>query len=169
MKILMLTAAFASAALVSGPVAAQSLSDARAAYMAVWEAAPLAVRKAVFVAEPATGYGTFAERENNVFASGDPLVIYLEPEGYGWASSGGLNRFGVSIDVRILTPDAQELFSQADFLELAAESGEQSTEFFGNVTLTLTDFPVGSYVLEMLLTDLASSEEASVSMPFEVQ
>lgn len=69
------------------PGYADALDDAYAAYMDAWDAAPLSVRKAVFVDDAALGYGLYVERESNAFDAGEPLVVYLEPVGYGYGSA----------------------------------------------------------------------------------
>lgn len=162
-------AAATLAVLLAAPLSADPLDDARAAYLAAWDAAPLAVRKAVFVTGPAAGYGLLEERGSNAFGIGEPIHIYLEPVGYGFAEEGGINRFGMEIGLRILSPEAQELFSQAGFLNLTTQSAERPTEFFGNVTLNLSGLGSGSYVLELVLDDIASDETATVAMPIEVR
>ena len=147
---------------------AQTLDEAHAAYLEAWEAAPLAVRKAVFVTGPASGYGLQEERETSTFKPGEPIYIYLEPVGYGWKSEEGVNSFGLTVGLRILTASQQELFAQEGFLDLSTRSKARPTEFFGNVTLNLTGLTPGDYVLELLLDDLASDETATLSMPITV-
>jgi hypothetical protein len=151
------------------PVAAQSLAEARTAYLAAWEAAPLVVRKSLFVTSQAESFGLYEVRPSNVFAVDEPIHVYLEPEGYGWKDEAGINRFGVKVGLRVLNPDAQELFAKADFLDLTATSAERPTDFYGTFTLNLTGLSAGSYVLELILTDAASDETATVAMPIEVR
>lgn len=162
-------AAAALAVLLAAPLRADPLEDARAAYLAVWNETPLAVRTAVFVTGPAAGYGLQEERGSNAFGIGEPIHIYLEPVGYGWEEEGGINRFGMDIGLRILTPEAQELFAQESFLNLTTQSAAMPTEFFGNVTLNLSGLTSGSYVLELVLDDIASDETSTVAMPIEVR
>jgi hypothetical protein len=162
-------AAAALAVLLAAPLRADPLEDARAAYLSAWDEAPLAVRKAVFVTGPAAGYGLHEERGSNAFGIGEPIHIYLEPVGYGWAEDGAINRFGMEIGLRILTPEAEELFAQEGFLNLTTQSAAKPTEFFGNVTLNLSGLGSGSYVLELVLDDIASDETATVAMPIEVR
>lgn len=156
------------AALSPAVLRADALADARAAYLAAWEAAPLAVSKALFVRGPASGFGQYEDRGSNVFAPDEPIRIYLEPVGYGWLSEAGQNRFGTEIGLRILTPEGQELFAQDGFMNLATQSTEKPTEFFGNVTLTLTGLEPGSYVLQLDLGDLASDETTTTTLPLEI-
>ncbi|MDH3264191.1 MAG: hypothetical protein OEM24_09355 [Paracoccaceae bacterium] len=169
MKFSAVAATAALAALLPASLLADALEDAHAAYLAAWDEAPLAVRKSVFVTGPAAGYGLQEERGSNVFGVGEPIHIYLEPVGFGWVEEGGVNRFGMEIGLRILNPEAQELFAQDRFLNLATQSAAKPTEFFGNVTLNLSGLQSGSYVLEFLLDDIASDETATVEMPIEIR
>lgn len=163
-------AAIAALALASPAAApAQGLEEARAALLEAWEAAPLEVRRAAFVTEPATGYGLYDERPSAVFAQGDPIYIYIEPVGYGWAPAGDLNEFGLVIGLRVSTEAGAVAFEKDDFLTLSTRSTERPTEFFGNVTLNLSGFPAGAYVLDLTLSDIASDETADLSLPFEVE
>lgn len=163
---------FAAAAVIALIAAssshAQSLDEAHAAYLEAWAAAPLAARKAVFVTGPAAGYGLQEERESNAFKAGEPIYIYLEPVGYGWQAADGLNTFGLTVGLRILTTSEQELFAQEGFLDLTTKSAARPTEFFGNVTLNLSGLTAGDYVLELMLDDIASDETATVSLPITV-
>ncbi len=151
------------------PVSADALDDAGAAYMTAWEAAPLSVRKALFVSAPADGFGVYSERADGAFAAGEPILIYVEPVGYGFTAEDGMNSFGTAIDVRILTAEDEEIFAQTDFLTIASESAEKPTEFFGNLSLEMSGLPAGAYVLELTLKDMASDETAPVTLPFEVE
>lgn len=164
---------FAAAAMLAGLTMtagwAQSLDEARQAYLEAFAAAPLAVRTAVFVTGPAEGFGLQEERASNEFAPDEPIYIYIEPVGYGFREEGGVNTFGLSVGLRILTSTGQELFSQDGFLDLTARSRTTPTEFFGNVTLNLSGLTAGEYVLELLLDDVASDETASVAMPIVVK
>lgn len=166
MKRIAAAAALALASLT--PAFGQTLDEAHAAYLEAWAAAPLAARKAVFVTGPAEGYGLQEDRGSNAFTAGEPIYIYLEPVGYGWQEADGLNTFGLSVGLRILTPSEQELFAQEDFLDLTTRSAARPTEFFGNVTLNLSGLTAGEYVLELMLDDIASDETATVAMPITV-
>ncbi len=164
------TAVIATFALAApAAVRAQDIDAARAALLAAWEAAPLEVSKAIFVSEPAAGYGLYDERADAAFAAGDPIYIYIEPVGYGWKPAGSLNEFGLSIGLVVNAEAGTEAFRDDEFLTLSTRSTERPTEFFGNVTLNLSGFPPGSYVLELTLGDLASDETAEVSLPLEIE
>ena len=167
MKHLVLAALAATA--MALPLRADPLEEARVAYLAAWEGAPLAVRRAMLVSQPATSYGLPDERATNAFAADEPVLIYLEPVGYGWREAGGLNEFGVRVAVRALTPAGDQLFAKEDFLILSTTSRDRPTEFFANVTLNMSGFPRGRVDLELTLSDLASDESATVTLPLVLE
>ena len=97
----------------------QSLQDverAQAALIAAWEKSPLTMRRALFVAKKAQGFGQYEERSSNVFKAGEPLIAYAEPVGYGWKDVGnGVFEFGFAVDFLIKSPDGKILAGQQDF------------------------------------------------------
>ncbi len=151
------------------PASADPLEEARAAYIEAWQAAPMTIRNAMFVERPAVGYGMYSQRASNVFAQGEPLLIYLQPEGYGWLESADGNRFGFTVDLRIGTQDGVAMLEQDDFMALETSSLEKPTDFFGNLTITLTTFPKGAFLLTLIINDIASDKTASFELPFEVR
>jgi hypothetical protein len=162
--------AFAAAlALAPCAASADALGDARDAFLAAWEAAPLTVGRAIFAREPAAAYGLVRERRSNVFAVNETMYVYVEPLGYGWKPQGPEFLFGVHIGLRILTQAGDQLFEDADFLELTARSRARPTEFYGNFSMNFAKIQPGDYVLELILRDVASDETASVQMPIVVQ
>jgi hypothetical protein len=156
-------------AAMPAPALSDPLTEARAAYLAAWSTAPLSVARAVFAKAPASAYGMVEERGSNVFVSGEPIYIYFEPLGYGWKPDGGQNVFGLDVGLRVLSDTGGELFQDQDFLELAARSNSQPTEFYGNITLNLTGIQSGAYTLEFLLGDIASDETVTATMPIKVK
>lgn len=168
MRIPVAAAAFALLVLIPPAASADALEEARAAFLAAWEAAPLSVGKALLVTGPAAGYGLYEERGANAFAPDEPIHIYLEPVGYGWLPEGGQNRFGTEVGLTVRGQEGQVLFAQDGFLNLTTLSAAKPTEFFGNVTLNLTGLEPGAYVLELELGDIASDETAVASLPIEI-
>jgi hypothetical protein len=158
-------------ALATLPGLAQTapLDEARAAYFAAWSAAPLSIGRMDFVNEPASAYGMVQKRSSSIFASDEPIYIYVEPLGYGWKPDGDANAFGLDIGLRVLSSQGAELFSDEDFIKLVARSKSQPTEFYGNITLNLTGIERGAYTLEFRLRDVASDEATTATMPFKVE
>lgn len=164
-----LAAVLALVSLCPAPVFADALDDARATFLAAWNQTPLVVRTSIFVTEPAPGFGIYEERPTNVFPSTGPLYIYLNTEGYGWNDAGGSYEFGLEVGIRLLTAGGDIIYEEANFLDLKIGSREMVTEMFVNITLDMTDFALGDYVIDLVLSDIASDETANVTMNFAVE
>lgn len=159
----------AEAALAAGKPQ-DAITSIRSALIEAWKAAPLSIQKAVFISEPAAGYGVYNKRPDNVFSAGQPLLIYMEPVGFTWAESGGVFRSHIVADFDLLTPDGKVLAGQKDFGSFKFASHEHNTEYMATMTLNLTGAPAASYVLQITLRDqLNGDQSASVRIPFEIR
>jgi hypothetical protein len=136
---------------------------------ALWDKAPLSFRRALWVAEKATGFGAFNPRENAAYASDAPMLVYAEPVGFGWRQSGEVWRTELIADLTIKTPDGNQLFQQNDFQKLELASRVRNREFMVNFTYTLSGIPKGEYLLETTLRDQVSGKKGSFSLPFTIR
>jgi hypothetical protein len=161
--------AFFGAAAAASAQTLQEIDKRDAAVIEAWNAAPLAIRKAVFVSEHPNGYGEYTERPNNAFKQGEKLVAYAEPAGYGWKDAGdGQYQFGFKVDFVVKSPDGKVLGGQENFANLVQTSHARNREFMVVLTLSLSDAPPGEYVVEYTLHDIASSKTATFSLPFKI-
>ena len=162
-------AAEAEAALSAGKPQ-EAIALMRSALVEAWKATPLSLQKAVFVAEPASGYGVYNVRPDNVFGAGQPLLIYMEPVGFTWAQQGSTYQSHIVADFDLLTPDGRVLAGQKDFGSFQFVSHEHNTEYMATMTLNLTGAPAASYVLQITLRDQMNNDQSvSVRMPFEIK
>ena len=146
----------------------QEVEKAQAALIAAWEKTPLSVRRAIFVAKKAQGFGQFEERSSNVF-KGEPLIAYAEPVGYGWKDVGnGMFEFGFAVDFLIKSPDGKILAGQQDFARLAERSHARNLEFMVTLTLNVAGAPPGDYVVEYKMRDIAGDKSTSFELPFKI-
>ena len=169
----MVAAAFlALAATLAGPVEAQTLDDiakADAALDAAWVKAPLAMRQAFFVDGTPSGFGIYEKRPNSNFKQGEKLVTYAEPVGYGWkGNADNTYVFGFDIDLTLKSADGVEIQKKGNFFHLAATSHAKNREFFITLTLDLTGAPVGDYIVDYTVHDIASDKSAVISQPFSI-
>src|SRR5882724_10478199 len=56
----------------------------------IWDRSPLSFRRALWVSELPVGFGAYTPRQTNEYASGDEMVAYVEPVGFGWRKSGDM-------------------------------------------------------------------------------
>lgn len=135
----------------------------------VWEKAPLAFRRALWVAEKGSGFGVYNPRENDVFAPGVPMLVYAEPIGFGWNRAGDIWRTDLIADVTIRAKDGKQLFAQEEFQKLQLASRNRNREFMVNFTYTLSGITPGDYLLETTLRDQVSRKKGSFTLPFSVR
>ena len=157
---------------VAAPANAQTLQeiDKRdAAVIEAWNAAPLSIRKAIFVSEHPDGYGEYTERPSNAFKQGEKLIAYAEPVAYGWKDAGdGKYQFGFKVDFVVKSPDGKVLGGQENFADLTQTSHARNREFMVILTLNLSDAPPGDYIVEYKLHDIATNKTATFSLPFKI-
>lgn len=135
--------------------------------MAAWAAMPLQVRNVAFVAQPADGYGIFAPRGSAIFASTEPMHVYVELLGYTHRQTADGWRFGVIADWQVRSAAGQVLFEQREFLRQEIISLHRNTEFFINLTYNL-EAPPGMYVMETTLRDIQSDQQVSFEQDIEI-
>lgn len=136
---------------------------------ALWDKAPLTMRRALWVAEPPTGFGRYNPRENNVFASGVKMVIYAEPVGFGWRKNGDLWQTDVAIDVVVKGKDGAALQRAQDFTNLRIGSRVRNREMMAQLTYSFTGIPAGEYVVDSIMRDKVSGKTGTFSLPFVVR
>lgn len=153
------------------PVAAQTpaaVAAAEEALDAAWEAAPLAFRTVLYATD-VRGFGVYTERSDNRFRQGEQIIVYAEPVGYGYRpNADGTYVLGVRVDLSIKTPEGEIVLAQNDFASLELTSHARNREFLLTLSLDISGAPVGDYVLEYLVHDLASEETAVISTPFSI-
>ena len=146
----------------------EALAALDEAAAALSEKVPLAMRRALWVAAPPTGYGMYVPRENNIFASGVKMMIYGEPVGFGWRKNGDIWQTDVAIDVVVKSKDGKPLQRAQDFTNLRVVSHIRNREMMAQLTYSFTDIPAGEYIVESIMRDKVSGKSGTFSLPFIV-
>ena len=187
--IIVLAAALLGGAGLAGPAAAQTVVDrakqaeklaADGKYAAaldaldgaadtIWEKAPLMCRRILWVADKASVFGAYIPRETDTFKSGEPMIAYAEPIGFGWRKSGDIWHTDLVADFIIRDPKGKELFRQDDFGKFEISSRIRNREFMMNLTYTVTGAPAGEYVAETHLRDKVTGKQGSCNLKFVVK
>ena len=158
--------------LAAAPVGAQDLETydaADAAAYAAWEALPLTFRTVAFVTGDAGGYGLYDARDSTVFRQGEPIVLYVEPMGYGWRQEAdGRFSFGFDIDIVLRNAAGDVVASQESFMRQGLTSRARNREFYLTLTLNMTGAPAGDYALEYIVHDLASDKIGTIARTFSI-
>ncbi len=135
-----------------------------------WQKTPITVRRAVFVVEPAGGFGMYNERPSNVFKPGEELLIYAEPVGYGWKEKGkGVFELGFDIGFVVRTAKGEILGGNENFGHFVTTSHARNREFMLNLNMNLTGAPEGDYVLEYQIRDVTGSKTGKFQLPFRIK
>ncbi|MFZ2100116.1 MAG: hypothetical protein WAU86_06080 [Oricola sp.] len=139
-----------------------------AAMEEIWTQSPLVFRKVLFV-EDSDGFGIYRQRENNIFKPGEPLVIYVEPIGFGYGKhSIGGNEISLSSDFDLLDSDGNSLFAKEDFLTVNLPVRYHNREFQMNLTVNLSGLTAGKYTAKFRVHDVNSPKTGDFELPFEV-
>lgn len=105
---------------------AEAVETLRRALTLLSAKGPLTLRRAQFITAPPKGFGIYQPRANNLFRTGEPLIIYVEPVGIGWRMADKVNRSLMVTDFEIRTADGKVLGGQKDFGRFEFASHEQN-------------------------------------------
>lgn len=140
----------------------EAIRTTRLAMLDIWSNTPLSVAQSVLVKEKATGYGMYAQRPDNVYKAGDPILLYVEPVGYTIKREGDVYAFGMSADFEVTSEDGKILGGQRGFGRWSFKSRRPNFELFINLTYTLTGVKPGEYTIETKLKDAQGPDIATV-------
>jgi hypothetical protein len=152
-------------ALAADGMTAEAIAAFEAAADAFWTALPLTLKTAVFV-DSVTAYGQYEARAGTSFRNGDTATVYIEPAGYGFVAAGGWNRVAFSTTLEIRTPGGLILGESDDFGKLVWAGRTKSREVPLTISVALPDLKPGDYELVLGLTDDATGDAQSVTLPF---
>ena len=152
--------------------AGQHLEAVETLRQAVREAAlagPLVFRQALFTSEAAKGFGLYNPRKDNVFKRGEPLLVYVEPVGFGWTPEGDVYTSHLTADYEIRTPEGQILAGQRRFDSFDFTSRDRNHEVMTTLKFNLSGAKSGDYVLGVTYHDKATGKSASFDLPFKMK
>lgn len=143
-----------------------ALNDAAAI---LWQKSPLVCRRILWVADKATGFGEYNLRETDSFKSGESMLAYAEPIGFGWRKSGEIWHTDMVADFIIRDKSGKELFRQDDFGKFDIASRARNREFMLNLSYRVSGAPTGDYVAVTHLRDKVTGKQGECSLPFTIK
>ena len=147
----------------------RALEAAEAAYQAAWDAVPIGFRKGLFVEGPATAFGSYVPREDDVFAPNEEVHIYVEPVGFAYEARGRLNAVRLTFDLALYDRSGKELFRQERFSNFTYQGRAKVHELYLNMNIELSGIPPAQYEIAVIARDLVSGEETSeFRLPFTI-
>lgn len=138
------------------------------AFQSAWDAAPFGFAVATFVDQPAKGYGLYAPRESATFETGQALHVYAEPVAYGFKAEKEAQSYALKAAFQLLTPSGQVLAEEEQFAEFKGTTRSRKQELSTQLSFGFEGLPVGSYTLEITMTDEVGDQTALIALPFSV-
>ncbi|GAB1479911.1 hypothetical protein MASR2M74_24810 [Paracoccaceae bacterium] len=162
-------AAEAEAAMGSGDYLG-GLAAAREITEQVWDATPgILFLETLPVTEAAAGFGLYNPRPDAVYKTGEPIILYAEPVGFGYGTGGeGLFNVGFAVDLQVLDEAGQELGNVENVTELNLTARYKLREFQANLTYNLEGIAPGKYRLVTTLRDKNSPKTGSFETVIEI-
>lgn len=145
-----------------------ALAEIEAAFNSVWDKAGLGFSEALFVTSPPAGFGLYTPRATAAFHDGEPMHVYAEPFGYGFAPKDGQFAIALSADFRVRNAKGQVLQEQKGFADLTTVSRRRNKEFQVSITYQISGLKPGDYILATTLNDRTSGKSGSFELPFSI-
>lgn len=156
-------------ALIDEGNAHQAMTEARALYLDLAARAGLAIAEALLTVAPATGYGVYEPRRDNVFAPDEPMHVYVELTGARITERpGGVNEMLFEVDFAVLDTQGTQLTDVISMGEVRLLSRARGVDLFLELTYNLTSAPAGDYVLWTEITDAASGQNVTFDLPVAI-
>ena len=175
--LLAVTPAFAGEITDAGAAAEQAVTDGdyaaafesiETAKDSIWEQSPLTLKGVTFTIGEPTGYGIYEKRPNNEFKSGETIVVYSEPQGYGYGEDGDYNTMDMALDFELKDATGSSLAKQDNFASWKLRSLYPNKEFMGKLTYDFKGLAPGEYQLSTTVHDKNSEKTASFSLKFKI-
>lgn len=147
-----------------------ALQGALELYASVWDQSPdIRFREALLVSEPAAGFGIYNPRPDDRFKQGDPVIIYVEPTGFGYgAPAAGVVSIGFVVDLKVTSIIGEVMGDVPSLTEVNLTSRARNREFQANLTYNLNGIAPGRYMLETTLRDKNSAKTGMFSLQIEI-
>ena len=146
-----------------------ALRDVQAAYDRLWHDGPLFLTQALFIQEDPQGYGHYDPRADTVFAQKDPLLVYVEPAGYGFKFDGTLYRFGFAVDVAVVDATGKDRGGAKDFTNFDYVKRTANKEIELNFVISPLGLPPGDYQLKVTIHDKVKGQSVSQLLAFSIK
>ena len=113
------------------------------------------------------GYQLIEKRDGNMLNSGDPLLVYFEPENFMVKSKNGKYEVWLSEDARLLDEKGKVLFEKKDWVSIHQEFDTPIFPLFFQDRIT--GIPPGKYRLEITLNDKLKGSFVTRVVEFSVK
>jgi hypothetical protein len=145
----------------------QALDALDEAVDAIWTASPLTFRKVVVVNSSA-GFGVYEEHTDTTFKPDEKMMIYVEPVGFGYGSSGGSTSIGFKADLAIENTTGQVLGEAKDVFSLSTPGTPKKREFSMTLSFGVPFLRPGEYKAVFTVHDQNSTKTGTFDVPFTI-
>jgi hypothetical protein len=143
----------------------EALDALEQALDAIWTQSPLAFRTVRLV--EAAGPNP-VDRANAAFNPGEPLVVYLEPVGYGYRAAGDQNGIDLGIGLAIENATGQVLSEAPDLFSFTREVAGKRRDLGWTVAFKVPALYPADYKAIFTVRDRNSDKSATFDVPFTI-
>ena len=135
----------------------------------LWDKLPLTFIEALFVNERPTSYGGYVPRKDNVFRSGQDMILYTELAGFGYGRDGDHFIISLNADMEVHSAEGKVLAKREDFLKFNNRSRVPNREYFAVFVYNFDGIAPGNYTIRTQLRDQNSDRVSHVDTPIVVK
>jgi len=141
----------------------EALASVRSLVDQVWDEIPLTLENVLLAKGPDNTYGVYEPAEDDIYAAGETIYLYLEPAGYKIEKNeSGYYEFGFSADFQLASESGEILASREKFSELAFKSWKPNKEVAITFNFRFSGLPAGKYKMITTVYDQHSDKKATV-------
>lgn len=112
-------------------------------------------------------YRDFTPKDGNVLQAGEPLLIYIEPDGYKLQKKGNEYEIWVSLDASITDSEGEVIFERNNWVNYKKLFPAPIIPFY--LTNRVSDIPAGQYTYTVTLKDHHKNAFLTESFEFKVE
>ncbi len=150
---------------------ARTLGGLREAVAAAWKRLPFTAIEVHLVAAPPTGFGEYIPRVDNVYRPSEPLILYMEPVGFGvrFDQDKTAYTYHISADFNLVDAWGHVVSGRRQFGRFEGESRHFPSRLPLTFTYSLSGLPPGEYRLETVLRDMIKKKSHAVVTPIRIE
>lgn len=150
---------------------ARTLGGLREAVAAAWKRLPFTAIEVHLVAAPPTGFGEYIPRVDNVYRPSEPLILYMEPVGFGVKRDKGKGAYiyNLTADFNLVDAWGHVVSGRRQFGRFEGESRHFPSRLPLTFTYSLSGLPPGEYRLETVLRDAIKKKSYTVVTPIRIE
>lgn len=123
--------------------------------------------KEIVLCSDVQDFQSYTKKDGNTIQSNEPLLLYIEPEGFLVRKEDKKYNIWVSEDVSVVNEDGEEVFEKKDWVVYKKGFDRPMIPFY--ITNRITDIPPGKYVYTFTLKDHYKKTFITEDFEFHVQ